>query len=397
MQSRIASIDHNKEMQFMKPGISLAELNTEVQRQAAARIDYLVNTQQSLRMVPMKDFPQGVALVSLDCMAAELQRWELTSTAHDQIAAWIEIPRKYYDRLLVDHTDMLIDNVNKLFEREPGTRMVRTLDGKCRAFMSDRYRRLDNDQVLANVLPQVLGAGKAGDRPHEVIRSIITDSQMAITVVFKDPALRQSLGLTAKGDAEDTVLPGFRIGNSEVGKGSLNMRGFFYRDYCRNGCVFGERGEFEFQRNHAGGKLTAAMDRIIFTDEARAADDKALMLQLRDLITAIGNPEIARQWADQLRAAKQGAKIAHPLAAIEVLARSVGLLESEKEAALMNLIQEADLSRFGALNAITAIANSEAVSDDRALELEEIGGSLLTMSQAEWARIASAERVPVAA
>ncbi len=381
----------------MKPGISLAELNTEVQRQAAAKVDYLVNTAASLRLVPMKSFPKGVALVSLDGGAAELQRWELTDTAHDQIAGWIEIPRKYYDRLLVDHTDLLIENVNKLFEREPGTRMVRTLDGKCRAFMSDRYRRLDNVQVLAETLPVVLGAGKAGDRPHSVLRSVLTENQMNLTVLFTDPALRQSLGLTARGDAEDIVTPGFQIGNSEIGKSSLFMRGFFFRSYCNNGCVYGQRGEFEFRRNHAGGKLSADMEHLIFSDETKRADDKALILQMCDMIAAMGNPEVASKWADQLRAAKQGEKIAHPLAAIEVLAKQVGLLESEKEVALMNLIAEADMSRFGALNAITSVANADAVSYDRALELEEIGGSLLTLTQAQWSQIATAEKVRVAA
>jgi hypothetical protein len=378
----------------MKPGISLAELNTEVQRQASARVDYLVNTQASLRMVRLEG---NVALVSLDEGAAELSRWELTETAHDQIASWIEIPRKYYDRLLVDHPDMLMDNVNKLFEREPGTRMVRTLDGKCRAFMSDRYRPLDNDMVLANVLPQILGAGKAGAREHEVIRSQISDKQMALTVVFTDPALRQNLGKTARGDADDIVMPGFRIENSEVGRGSLRERGFFYRSYCKNGCVFGSAGEFDFQRNHAGGKLSADLQRIIFTDETKKAADQALMLELRDMINAMGNAAVTTQWADQLRAAKTGDKIAKPIAAIEVLAKAVGLLEVEKDQALENLIAEADMSRYGALNAITAIANKAETSDDRALELEEIGGSLLTMSQSEWNRIASSVRVPVAA
>jgi hypothetical protein len=377
----------------MKPGISLKDLNAEVQRQAGARADYLVNTQASLRLMPMKDFPKGIALVSLDGGSAELQRWELTDTAHDQIASWIEIPRKYYDRLLVDHPDMLMANVNNLFEREPGTRLVRTLDGKCRAFMSDRYRRLDNDAVLANVLPHILGAGQAGERAHRVIRSIITDKQMALTVVFTDPALAQNLGKTARGDADDIVLPGFRMENSEVGRGSLRSRGFFYRNYCDNGCVFGQAGEFEFQRNHAGAKLTADMQALVYTDETKLASDRALLLELRDMIGAMGRPEIAQKWGDQLRAAKTGDTIVKPLAAIEQLAKSVGLLEGEKEIALQNLIEEADYSRFGALNAITAIANRGETSDDRALELEEIGGSLLTMTQGEWNRIANSTRV----
>jgi hypothetical protein len=380
----------------MKPGISLAELNTEVQRQAAARVDYLINTQTSLRLVRMDSYPGKVALVSLDESSAHLERWEMTDTAHDQIASWVEIPRKYYDRLLVDHPDMLMANVNQLFEREPGTRMVRTLDGKCRAFMSDRYRPLDNDSVLANVLPQILGAGKAGERSHKVIRSQISDKQMALTVVFTDPALQQNLGKTARGDADDIVLPGFRIENSEVGRGSLRERGFFYRTYCENGCVFGSAGEFEFQRNHAGAKLSADLQRIVFTDESKKASDQALMLELRDMINAMANPAVAQGWGDQLRAAKAGDTIVKPIAAIEQLARAVGLLEVEKDQALQNLIAEADFSRFGALNAITAIANQNETTYDRALELEEIGGSLLTMSQAEWNRIANTQKVPVA-
>jgi hypothetical protein len=381
----------------MKPGISLSELNAEVQRQAAARVDYLINTQASLRILPMKDMDKGVALVSLDEGATELQRWALTDTAHDQIASWLEIPRKYYDRLLVDHLDMLCDNVNKLFEREPGTRMVRTLDGRCRAFMSDRYRRLDNDSVLAAVLPQVLGAGDSGQREHMVLQSTITDKQMALSVVFTDPSLAQIIGKTNTG-VDDVVHPGFKIGNSETGRGSLNMKGFFYRTYCMNGCVWAAAGtEIEFQRNHSGGKLTADMERVIFTDETRKADDRALMLSLRDMIKGMGSPQIAQQMGDALRELKTGEKITRPQAAIEVLARQVGLQEGEKEAFLMNLIKEADLTRYGALNAITAIANSAEVSDDRAHDLQEIGGSLITMTQHQWNQIARAEKVPVAA
>ena len=35
--------------------------------------------------------------------------------------------------------------------------MVRTLDGKARAFLSDRYHRIDNEQIAEAVLPVLLG------------------------------------------------------------------------------------------------------------------------------------------------------------------------------------------------------------------------------------------------
>ena len=82
---------------------------------------------------------------------------------------------------------------------------------------------------------------------------------------------------------------------------------------------------------------------------------------------------------------------------IEQLGKNVGLLESEKDQALQKLINEADFSRYGALNNITAISTISETSDERALELEEIGGGLLNMSQSEWNRIANSVKVAVAA
>jgi len=51
------------------------------------------------------------------------------------------------------HPDVLASTVNALFQREPDQRMIRTLDGRVRAFLSDRYRPLDNDELAEVVFP----------------------------------------------------------------------------------------------------------------------------------------------------------------------------------------------------------------------------------------------------
>jgi hypothetical protein len=128
----------------MNVGKTLQDLIETVKAQSESKRDLLAGTQSQLRMVQTPDMPNGVALVTLDPGAQALERFAISDTAHGQIAGWLKIPAQYYNRLLADHTDLVVSQVNALFEREPGTRMVRTLDGKCRAFLSDRYRRIDN-------------------------------------------------------------------------------------------------------------------------------------------------------------------------------------------------------------------------------------------------------------
>src|SRR5215472_16746409 len=80
----------------------------------------------------------------------------LRPLAHEQFADYLDIPRKFYGRLRDAHPSLLDHNVNTLLRHEPKRRMVRTLDGQVRAFLSDRYRRLDNDELAEAILP-VLG------------------------------------------------------------------------------------------------------------------------------------------------------------------------------------------------------------------------------------------------
>lgn len=371
----------------MKQSMSLQDLFDKVMRQSRAKRDLLADTSTGLRMVQMPD-TGALAIVTLNG-GEQLERFDITRTAHDQIAEWLDMPRKYYDRVMNDHRDLLCQNVNTLFEREPGMRMVRTLDGKVRAFLSNRYRRLDNDAVLQHSLPAILNQS-SGVPANKVLRSYIGDNDMRIAVVFTDPALQQTIGVTKDGNP-DIINPGFELSNSETGKGSLKFRGFFYRGYCDNGCIwsFGDE-DFSMQRNHVGGKLAANMLGEILSDEAKQADDRALILAIRDCMKAIGTVEVAQKLGDALRAARNSGAPKHIVAAVSVLANEVGLTEGESNDVLRNLIADADFSRYGMLNAVTAVANADETTQERAFELEAAGNQILNFSQASWDAVVNA-------
>ena len=54
-------------------------------------------------------------------------------TAHQQIAARLNIPFRYYKKMQSESPDLLDQNVNRWLNQNPERRMIRVLDGKVRA------------------------------------------------------------------------------------------------------------------------------------------------------------------------------------------------------------------------------------------------------------------------
>ena len=77
----------------------------------------------------------------------------ISELAHQQIASRLQIPYRYYQKMQEQQPALLQENVNTWLHDAPERRMIRTLDGSMRAFLSDRYRRLDNLELCAAVLP----------------------------------------------------------------------------------------------------------------------------------------------------------------------------------------------------------------------------------------------------
>ena len=350
-------------------------------------------------MVEAEDMPKKVALVLLKEGATELERFSITENCHRQISGRLQIPWKYYDRLLTDHRDLVISQVNALFEREPQTRLLRTLDGKARAFLSDRYRTIDNDEVIEQALPPII----KGDVPSQLLSSNVSENSMHIKVLFTGDNLAQDIGELERpqrhaggqnnGSTRDIIRPGAVISNSETGHGRLRIDGFFYRDFCFNGCVYGTENIFNYKRNHIGSKLEANGEFEVFSDETKRKQNELIIAEVTDAMKALTNEENVVKMGDALRATKEGTQVDDAFAAVNQLAKEVDIRDGEKEDIIGNLLMDGDFSRWGMLNAVTKIANAEEVEYERACELENIGSQLIDMQLAQWNRIATAERV----
>ena len=348
-----------------KHGMNLVELAKEIMRRAESKKDFVADTTDLV-------FESGALSVG------DAGAYPLTDHAHGQIADRVGIPKRYYDRMRADAPDLLAGNVNHWFRERPERRMVRTLDGKARAFLSDRYHRIDNERIAEAVLPVLLEGGGHG----AVVSCCVTDSKLYIQALF--PRLE---GEVRRGDP---VQGGVIISNGEIGDGALDVRPMVYRLVCTNGLVLGQIAEdARLRRNHVGRRVEIGEDYSVYSDETLKADDRALSLKIRDSIRTLAQPQLFARILAELRDAAQQPPVGNPIAAVAELGNAYPVAQGERDSILTNLIRGGDYSKWGMVNAITELAN-EHPSYDRAVELQLMGGRLLELKPKQWGAIAAA-------
>lgn len=340
----------------MKKGKTIQELAMEIQRQQEAKRDFLIPSNKITAFVNSDKVEIGFGIKDND---EELFTAPLTYNGHIQLGGFCDIPKKYYD-LMLSHPSLLATNLQHWLERSSGKRMVRSLDGQVRAFLSDKYRRLDNFDLAQNVLPMLLNA------QAEIDSCEITDNKLYI----------KALTHKVQGEVKpgDVVSAGVLITNSETGHGSLSVKPLIYRLVCKNGMV---ADDFAMRKYHAG-KHTD-MEQIEFSNETIKADDKAFWLKVRDLVKFSLDSVTFEQIVESMRESTHR-KIEEPTKAIELITKKYNLGESEQKNVLTHLIQGGDLTSWGLANAVTRMAQ-DVPSYDRSVELETIGYQIM---QQNW-------------
>lgn len=358
----------------MKTGKSLIELATEIERQSQAKVDYVADT----RKLEMRPAPAGsTEAPRLVIQNGEQHSLPIGELAHRQISERVGIPAKYYDRMLTEAPELLARNVNHWFAENPEKRMVRTLDGRARAFLSNRYQRIDNVHVAETVLP-ILSRTPG----IEVVSAEVTDRRLYIKAVTH--SVRAEIKSKRVGDF---VEAGVLISNSEVGLGAVQVMPFFYFLVCTNGMVRNKEG---LRSAHIGTKIDGDENLAeILADDTRKTMDRAVLLKVRDVVSAAMDQARFMEAINRMQEQTEQMVKGDPAKAIEILADDFMLSNDERAGVLRHLIEGGDLSRYGLTNAVTRTAEDVA-SYDRATELETLGGRIVDLSAGQWQRIAEA-------
>lgn len=355
----------------MKKGRALTEVLEEVARVSKAKEDFIVDT----RALEFKHGVYGEAGEPDFYLQTPDREFGIEEAAHWQISSAITIPTKYYNRMRREAPDLLQQNVNHWFQNNPLRRMVRTVGNDARAFLSDRYRRLDNDDLVQALLPTLNSLTGISLESCEV-----TPSRLYIKAVTAD--LVGDIGTAQK---NDIIYGGIAISNSEIGHGSLRIEPLIFRLVCENGLIVPEHGmkKYHIGRIHESDGLLSKL-----SDEALEADDRAFWLKARDVIHAVLQEDVFQGIVERMKNAGKE-PVQDPFTTVEKLGKRQGFSVEEQKSVLSNLLGHEEPTKLGLSNAVTRAAQ-EVESYDRATEMEYMGAEILFMPQREWKEIVAA-------
>lgn len=352
---------------------SLEGFFQEIKRREAAKMDIIAGA-PSLRM--QKDEflvagPEGSVFDKSFDAAGQILPY-----AHGQLATKLNIPKQYYDRI-GEVEGLRTYTVNRLLEHKGEPYMVRYLDGKARAILSDKFFPVDHQIILeGGVLGALARAGEIG-KDVQIASHSLSDVKMYLQVVFPR--------FTGEVRVGDPVQFGVSITNSEVGAGAADVRKMVWRLVCKNGAV----GDSIVRRNHVGSRIEQSdLDvQSIYRRETMIAELKSFRMRLEDSISAFLTEASFESELQKLRVAADQ-KIARPDVAIRNVTEHFQFTKEEYEDVMKQMGNAADWTRYGLYNAVTALAHRETVDVDRTFEYERAGQMVIDMPTADWRRLA---------
>lgn len=365
----------------MKSGLSLVQLAQEIERRSSAKKDIIASTQKTLFAAT----GGGEKPIDFRLQVGDLD-FGINNIAHSQIGTHVEIPKTYYDKMRDGAPELLATNVNRWFDKYPSPRMIRTLDGNARAYLSDKYRPLENEDLAEAVIPPLMELGL------DVMSSQITDRRLYIKCVH--PRVTRELKAIGGnfGDGQHKIVrclaPAITISNSEVGEGALSILGGVYDSFCSNLASFGERSTRKY---HVGGKheLGGEDTYSMLSDQTRRITDAALWAQVGDIVRGAFNEANFTSLCDKIAETAEHKIEGDVVKVVELASKRFRLNEAEGKSVLRHLIEGADLSRFGLYNAVTR-ASQDLEDYDRATEFERMGAQVIELPAAEWKQLAKA-------
>lgn len=370
----------------MNKGIGLANVADEVERQRAARQDLHAPT-KAIVMTPdtnltLKGSPFDTT-------------FGIRDLAHQQIGQYVDIPKAYYDAMREKQPALLAENVNTWLGTKSERRFVRTLDGNVRAFLSDRYRPLDNLDLMGAVLPTLQQHGV------EVLSADITETRLYIKAILPTLAFALPKGYEwgtnidiAERRITGKVFAAVTISNSEVGHGSLSIAPSLFEHMCTNLHIMRDRA---LRKYHVGRRVGDDGEGdeawTLYRDETRIADDKALWLKVRDIVGAAFSDDTFKALTERMTvAADQHLETDDLTAVVEVIEDHFTLPKALDRSLLTALARGGRTDRLAVAQAVTWAANQQ-TDYSLSTAMEQAGGDILSDDGA-WRTIAKANVKP---
>lgn len=294
----------------------------------------------------------------------------LHRNALQQLAGRLNVPMAYVDHLAGLRAPgegpdakpdawglrLLSRSLAELAEHSGDRYLVRSVGGEARAFLSDKFRRIDCRPGALALLEAAMKRGMI------VSDGAFTDTRSSMKFI-RPEVLEVFPG--------EYMVFGFEWSNSDYGRGASDLRLFFWRCLCWNGAT----GESVVRQIHIGRRL---QDDVEYAQETLEADAKASALALRDAAASAMSPEKTAKMIEGIKAAN-ATKI-DPKGRVESLRKVMTKGEAER---VVEAFNSPDVENMPAGNTLWRWSNAiswvggKLDDDDRRLDFERYAGAVL--------------------
>ncbi len=302
--------------------------------------------------------------IKLDCL----------DTMDSHLADKLGIPARYFQKMREGHEYLLSQNVSHWLKQKQENYLLRTFvdakeeSGVARALLSDRFKTIDNLDILITVLDAIKQSGL--NIQIDTDSCDLSEKRMYVRftvpeIEIKAPELVRNYRPNGRSvDVGDGIISGFVITNSEVGHGSLTIMPRAVVLKCKNGMV---NVSEKFAQKHLGAKM-GEYESIQWSDETKQKNLELIMNQVKDAIKLYVSEEYLGKFINDT--IEKGAKqLEHPMDCIKQVTNSLEISETKADDILNFFIKSGDLSAFGVTQAITLYA-SQVENPDEQYELE---------------------------
>lgn len=360
-----------------------------------------------------KIVPQGRTKAIVDdeqvllrlAMNGESGTYGIMDHVHSQLCAKeFKVGARYYKRLLTKAKDLLCTNLNHWLSEAPETNRLVRFDGTdIRAFLSNRYRPLDNLDILTQAVRVIQGLdGDDGTEKPWARGSVCfgwTITPMHMNVLLANPKMVVDLNhldrgvqtgtfdfaawkdgahewlrpeIDGNGGGSHLVCPSARIKNSETGHGGLGVFGGGLESVCSNVAWMGQN----FAQVHLGKTLEESD--LDSSDTIRKMNE-LIYSRVADAVRAVFEPESFLAQCEKLAGLRE-----QPLSdvkdAVDRIVKLPGMTEDLRDEILASYrpLDERVETVLDLQRAVTHAAHAFREGDpEKAFSLEELGGKII--------------------
>ena len=173
----------------------------------------------------------------------EVRTADISEFAFSQLCTRLGVPAGYVKKCFDNgKVGLAVTNFHAWANDCDKVLLIREQDGVVRAVLSDSYKMFDSHRVLRTLQNTV------DDGQYKANGAFLSADRLHIRYVNREPMQVPN--------EKSPIYSGFTVSSSDVGRGSLSMHYFIYRQVCDNGMTVTDRGGTLFRQAHIGSSMT---------------------------------------------------------------------------------------------------------------------------------------------